>query len=93
MSLKTRAPIIGFMLAFAIGSANAEENSVPNSDLSQAPIATLGKITAKPMAATELAQIQGKNHIFFQVIGTPNSPAQKGTWSPKAVAALMAAGH
>ena len=82
MSLKTRAPIIGLMLAFAIGSANAEENSVPNSDLSQAPIATLGKITAKPMAATELAQIQGKNHIFTLVVSTHGFPISQGmNWS------------
>ena len=98
MSLKTSASIIGLMLAFAVGSANAEEQSVTNDESSQTPIVTLGNIAAEPMAAAELAKIQGEGHQFGHVIssfgaslGTPNSGGMN--WSGTAVVTLMGIGH
>ena len=60
--------ILPVLIAFAVGSANAKEQSVTNNVSSQARIVTLGNIAAEPMAAAELAQIQGNGHAPINLI-------------------------
>ena len=89
--------ILPVLIAFAVGSANAEEQSVTNNESSQARIVTLGNIAAEPMAAAELAQIQGTGDRFGHVITSfATSLAHNGggmNWSGTAVVTLMGIGH